>query len=71
MARKVIDCRDQPNELNCSLTLVGEENEVIDAAVMHATSSHGYPDTPELRDHLRQGMKDVGDLGPDEASRVA
>ncbi len=33
MARKMIDCRQIPNEIGCTLTVAGEEDEVLDAAV--------------------------------------
>ena len=28
MARKIADCRDFPSEMNCTLTISGEEDEV-------------------------------------------
>jgi hypothetical protein len=52
MARKMADCRRFPSESNCSLTIIGEEDEVIRAAAEHAVSVHGHPDTPELRDQI-------------------
>ncbi|AXE22178.1 DUF1059 domain-containing protein [Streptomyces globosus] len=56
--RKVADCRDYPSEMNCTLTITGEEEEVIRAAAEHAASVHGETDTPELRDTLRKMLKD-------------
>ncbi len=58
MARKVADCRAIPNEVGCTLTISGEENEVLDAAVAHAVARHGHKDTPELREQLRQMLTD-------------
>ncbi len=58
MARKVADCRDFPNEVGCTLTISGEEREVLDAAVAHAVSVHGHQNTPELREQLRGMLKD-------------
>jgi hypothetical protein len=58
MARKYIDCREFPNDANCTLTISGTENEVLDAAVTHAVSVHGHEDVPELRDQLRGMLKD-------------
>lgn len=55
--RKVVDCRDAVDE-NCTLTLVGEEDEVLEAAVEHKVAAHGLDDTPELRTQLRMQMKD-------------
>jgi predicted small metal-binding protein len=57
MARKMIDCRKVPNEIGCTLTIAGEEEEVLDAAVSHAVSKHGHTDTPELREMLRGGLE--------------
>ena len=53
MARKIADCRRWPSESDCSLTIIGEEEEVIRAAAEHAASVHGHEDTPELRDQIR------------------
>ena len=53
MARVMADCRRYPSESNCSLTIIGEEEEVIRAAAEHAASVHGHEDTPELREQLR------------------
>lgn len=58
MARKMVDCRDFPSEKKCTLTIAGEAEEVERAAVLHAVDVHGHRDTPELRDGLRQLMKD-------------
>jgi predicted small metal-binding protein len=54
MARVMADCRRWPSESNCSLTIIGEEEEVIRTAAEHAVSVHGHEDTPELRDQLRE-----------------
>ncbi|HEY5144986.1 MAG TPA: DUF1059 domain-containing protein [Solirubrobacteraceae bacterium] len=48
------DCRRWPSESDCSLTIVGEEDEVVRAAAEHAASVHGHEDTPELREQLRE-----------------
>ena len=53
MARMMADCRRWPSDSNCSLTIVGEEGEVVRAAAEHAASVHGHEDTPELREQLR------------------
>ena len=47
------DCRRFESENNCSLTIIGEEDEVIAAAAQHAADAHGHDDTPELRQQLR------------------
>lgn len=59
--RKSIDCRDYPSEKNCSLKISGTEGDVIDAAVLHAVSVHGHENTLELRDRIKQMLKDERD----------
>ena len=59
MARKMIDCRTIPNEIGCTLTVAGEEDEVLDAAVAHAVEKHGHEETAELREQLRGLLKDA------------
>ncbi|BBB01807.1 hypothetical protein RVR_9388 [Actinacidiphila reveromycinica] len=56
--RKVADCRDFPSESNCTLTISGEEDEVVRAATEHAASVHGHADTPEMREQIRGMLKD-------------
>ncbi len=57
MARMVADCRDFPSESGCTLTIAGEEDEVVAAAAVHAVTVHGHDDSPELRDQLRSSLK--------------
>ena len=59
MDRKMIDCRKMPSDINCTLTIAGEEQEVLDAAVMHAVDKHGHENTPELREAIRGGLVDA------------
>jgi hypothetical protein len=58
MARKIADCRRWPSDSNCSLTIIGEEEEVIRAAAEHAASVHDHEDTPELREQIREFLED-------------
>jgi hypothetical protein len=58
MDRKVADCREFPSESGCTLTIAGEEDEVVRAATMHAVDVHGHQDTPELREQIRGMLKD-------------
>ena len=58
MSRKVADCRDFPSDTNCTLTISGEEDEVVVAATQHAVTVHGHEDTDEVREWLRQNLKD-------------
>lgn len=59
MTRKMIDCRAFPSDIGCTLTIAGEEDEVLDAAVDHAISKHGEENRPELRDELRGTLVDA------------
>lgn len=58
MSRKVADCRDYPSESGCTLTISGEEDEVVAAGAMHMAAVHGHEDGEELRAWLRQHLKD-------------
>jgi predicted small metal-binding protein len=57
MTRVMADCRRWPSDLNCSLTIIGEEEEVVRAAAEHAASVHGHEDTPEMRQQLREFLE--------------
>jgi predicted small metal-binding protein len=59
VARKMVDCRKVPSEINCTLTIAGTEDELLEAAVQHAVTRHGDEDTPELRQMIRSAMEDV------------
>ena len=56
--RKVADCREMPSESECTLTIAGEEDEVLKAATEHAVSVHGHTDSAELREQIRGMLKD-------------
>jgi len=58
MARKIVDCRDFPSETRCTLTIAGEEDEVVRAATLHAVHVHGHEDSPELRETIRRSLQD-------------
>jgi hypothetical protein len=53
MGRKIADCRRFESDNNCSLTIIGEESEVLATAAAHAAAAHGHEDTPELRAQLQ------------------
>jgi hypothetical protein len=57
MARKIADCRRFESDSKCSLTIIGEEDEVVEAAAQHAAAVHGHEDTPELRASLRDFLE--------------
>jgi len=52
MERMMADCRRFESDATCSLTIIGERDEVIAAAAQHAAAVHGHADTPELRVQL-------------------
>jgi hypothetical protein len=58
MSRKIVDCREVPSESKCTLTISGEEEEVVRAATLHAVDVHGHRDTPEFRHQIRGALKD-------------
>ncbi|GGY30074.1 MULTISPECIES: DUF1059 domain-containing protein [Streptomyces] len=58
MTRKIADCRKYPSEMNCTLTIAGEEDEVVRAASEHAASVHGHENNPELREQIRGMLED-------------
>jgi len=51
--RKVFDCRNYPSEHNCSISISGTEEEVLDEAIHHATTKHGIQNNSRLREQLR------------------
>jgi predicted small metal-binding protein len=57
MGRVMADCRRFPSDSNCSLTIIGEEDEVIRAATEHAVSVHGHEDTPEMREQVKDFLE--------------
>jgi len=56
MSRMTIDCRSVPSESGCSLSIAGEEDEVMRAAAAHAVDVHGHTDGEELRSVLRASL---------------
>lgn len=60
MARKYVDCREIPSEMNCTVGIAADsEEELIEAAVQHAVAVHSDEDTPELRSQIKGAMKDT------------
>jgi len=56
--RKIADCRKFGSDRNCTLTISGTEDEVLEVATQHAVASHGHEDTPELRERIRGLLED-------------
>jgi len=71
MKRKVLDCRWFPADIPCEFAISGEEEEVLDLAVRHAVDSHGYRDTPALREQLRLMLRDERKLGYERKKKAA
>ena len=53
--RKTMDCRRIAGS-GCTLTISGTEQEVMDVAMRHAVERHGAPDSPEMRERLREAL---------------
>ena len=59
MGRKYIDCRDYPGDIKCSVALSADsDEELLEVVVQHGIKVHGYEDTPEFRDKIRQEFKE-------------
>lgn len=59
MARKFIDCREYPSEMNCTIAISADsDDEVVEAAAQHAVAVHSHADSPELRSMLRSAVKE-------------
>ena len=71
MARVMADCRRWPSDNDCSLTIIGEEHEVLDAAVQHAVASHGHEDTQELRDMTKSLLEPAEQYQPEGREKEA
>jgi predicted small metal-binding protein len=68
MSRMMADCRRFDSDSNCSLVIIGEQDEVVRAASEHAASVHGHEDTPEMREQLMAMLEpaDAYQAGPRE-----
>ncbi len=59
MARKYVDCRQFPSEMNCTIAISADtEKELMEVAVHHAVSVHGHKDTPEFRSQLKTAIQE-------------
>lgn len=68
MTRKMADCRRFESDTDCTLTIIGDEEEVVATAAMHAAAVHGHTDSPELRTQIREMLEDESAFVP--GSRV-
>ena len=55
--RVVLDCRKTPSISNCTVTIAGSPEEVVDLAVYHAIRTHGEADSAELREGIRRSFE--------------
>ena len=59
MSRKYIDCREFGSESGCTVAISADSaEEVVNAAAQHAVKVHGHDDSPELREQLRQAVRE-------------
>ena len=71
MARMMADCRRWPSEVNCSLVIIGEEEEVVQAAAEHAASVHGHADNEDLRVQMRGLLERADQYTPERQAEGA
>ncbi len=58
MTRKILDCRDFPGHVDCTLTIIGEEEVIIPLMTYHAIHYHGDgKDSPGLQEALKDMIK--------------
>jgi hypothetical protein len=57
--RKIIDCRCFLADISRDIAISGNEEAVLDHAIQYAVDSHGYRDTPALREQLRSLLHDA------------
>jgi hypothetical protein len=57
--RKVIDCRWLLADIPGGIAIPGNEEAALDCAIQYAVESHGYRDTPALREQLRSLLYDA------------
>jgi hypothetical protein len=68
VARKTIDGRSLPSGTNCTVTISGEQDEVLGLAVAHAVATHGRTDDEDLRRELREALRDENALQVEDGS---
>lgn len=71
MGRVMADCRRSPSDTNCSLTIIGDEDEVLTTATQHAVSVHGHEDSEELRGQLRSMLEPESAYTPGQREQEA
>jgi hypothetical protein len=69
MGRVMADCRRFESESNCSLTIIGEQDEVVRAAAEHSVSVHGHEDTPQLREDVKGMLEPAESYQPEDREK--
>jgi hypothetical protein len=57
--KKRFDCRAYLTDSNCTIEIAGDEKEVVELAVQHCVSSHRGKDTHEVRQKIREKLRDA------------
>ncbi len=57
MGRRMFDCREWPGE--CTLAISGDEDEDVDAQLVHIVQAHAQQESPQLRELIRASLKDA------------
>jgi len=69
--RVMADCRRFPSDSNCSLVIIGEEDEVVRAATEHAVSVHGHAGGAEFSEQLRGMLEPAEAYTPGQRAQEA
>ena len=64
--RMMADCRRFESDSSCTLTIIGDADDVVDAAVQHAVASHGHTETAEMREQVRAMLEPASAYVPGE-----
>ena len=57
MARRYVDCREMPKESRCTVAISADDDEeLVEAALEHAVTMHGYRKNDETRAMIRQSI---------------
>jgi hypothetical protein len=57
MATTVFDCARVPGE-TCSVQMIGERKDVLEAAKHHLVSVHGQPEGQQLKKNIANAVKE-------------
>jgi hypothetical protein len=60
MNRMYFDCRDLPDETNCTVRMSGTTEELVAAAAQHSAHAHGQVDNRALRAKILARIKPLG-----------